>query len=127
VTNTTIPPVIQKQGAWGLWWLTGITLSVYYFLWYARINRELCSVLKIEVPSDGEWWCALIPFYNMVGLARTARRVNAAHASVGSPTRVGSFTAWFLAPVWFGSQTRYLQRRVNILHDVVAAKSVATA
>jgi hypothetical protein len=114
--------VVRKQGPWGLWWLTGLTLTVYYFVWYARINRELATVLKTDVPGNGAWWSQLIPIYNLVGLAKTAGRVNAAHAAVGSPTRVSSFTTWFWAPCWFGSQTRYLQRRINILHDIIAAK-----
>jgi hypothetical protein len=115
---------IRKQGPWGLWWLTGLTFGIYYVVWYHRINRELCSVLGRDVPADGQWWSQLVPVYGLVGLARTAGRVNAAHAAVGSPTRVGSFMTWFLAPMWFGSQTRYLQRRINILHDISAAKSV---
>jgi len=121
------PTLVRKQGPWGLWWLTGITLAVYYFIWYGRINRELCAVLNKDVPTDGRWWAQLIPIYNLIGLARTADRVNAAHAAVGSPTRVGSFMTWFLAPAWFGSQTRYLQRRINILHDTIAARAVRAA
>jgi hypothetical protein len=114
---------VRKQGAWGLWWLVGITFGIYYYIWYARINRELAAILRTDVPSDGQWWSQLIPIYNLVGLARTAKRVNAAHTSVGSPTRVGVFVTWFWAPAWFGSQTRYLQRRINILHDILAAMS----
>jgi hypothetical protein len=116
--------MVRKQGPWGLWWLTGITFSIYYFVWYSRINRELAKVTGTAVPADGQWWSQLVPIYNLIGLARTAGRLNAAHAAVGSPTRVGSFMTWFLAPCWFGSQTRYLQRRINILHDVLAAKAV---
>jgi hypothetical protein len=33
------------------------------------------------------------------------------------------FVTWFWAPSWFASQTRYLQRRVNILHDILASKA----
>jgi hypothetical protein len=117
-------PLIRKQGAWGLWWLVLITCGIYYYIWYARINRELATVLRQNVPADGQWWCQLIPIYNLIGLARTAKRVNAAHAAVGSPTRVGVFTTWFWAAGWFASQTRYLQRRINILHDVLASHSV---
>lgn len=113
-----------KQGPWGLWWLCGITFGIYYCVWYARVNSELCRVLGQPVPANGRWWSQIIPFYGLVGLGATARRVNAAHASVGSPTRVGVFTSWFWAVIWFASQTRYLQRRINVLHDVMAAKSV---
>lgn len=115
---------IRKQGAWGLWWLVVITLGIYYYVWYQRINRELCGVLRIAVPANGQWWAQLIPIYNLVGLASTAKRVNAAHIAVGSPTRVSPFVTWFWATSWFASQTRYLQRRINILHDVLAAKAV---
>jgi hypothetical protein len=114
---------VRKQGAWGLWWLVIVTFGIYYYVWYARINKELASVLGIKVPANGMWWAQLIPIYNLVGLGSTAKRVNAAHAAVGSPTRVGVFVTWFWAPAWFGSQTRYLQRRINILHDVLAGRS----
>ena len=115
--------LVRKQGAWGLWWLCLITLGVYYFIWYQRINRELASVTGETVGATGSWWSQLIPFYSLYALAKTAGRVNAAHAAVGSPTRVSSVVAWLWAPSWFASQTRYLQRRINILHDVMASRS----
>ena len=118
-------PLVRKQSAWGLWWLCVITFSVYYLIWFERINRELCALLRTPVPANGRWWSQLIPIYNLVGLACTAKRLNAAHGAVGSPTRVGVFVTWFWAPSWFASQTRYLQRRMNILHDVLASHSTS--
>jgi hypothetical protein len=118
-----VPPVPRKQGAWGLWWLCLITCSIYYLVWYDRINGELSAILGQPRRANGRWWNPLIPFWNLVGLGATAKRLNAAHTLVGSPTRVGVFTSWFWAPAWFASQTRYLQRRVNILHDVLAPQS----
>lgn len=115
---------VRQQSPWGVWWLSVLTLGIYYLVWYHRINTEVAAVTGTEVPANGKWWSQIIPFYNFYGLAKTAGRVNAAHASVGSPTRVGVFTTWFWAPAWFASQTRYLQRRINILHDVIAAKTV---
>lgn len=109
---------IRKQSPWGLWWLTVITLTVYYFIWYNRVNKELAAYLGIRPGAKGAWWSQLIPFFNFVGLSRTAKRVNAAHIKAGSSTRIGPFTTWFWAPAWFGSHTRYVQRRVNILHDL---------
>lgn len=117
------PPIPRKQGAWGLWWLCGLTFGIYYLIWYDRINSELSAVLGQPRAADGQWWNQIIPIWSFVGLYETAKRLNAAHALVGSPTQVGTFTTWFWAPAWFGSQTRYLQRRVNILHDVLAART----
>ncbi len=109
---------VRKQSAWGVWWLSLITLGIYYLVWHHRINKELAAVTGTEVPANGKWWSQIIPFLNLYGLAKTAGRLN---ASVGSPTRVGSFTTWFWGLIWFWSQTRYLQRRINTLHDVIAA------
>ena len=117
-------PVIRKQGAWGLWWLVIVTLGIYYYVWYHRVNQELSAVLRTPTPANGQWWNQLIPIWNLVGLGATAKRLNAAHALVGSPTRVSVFVTWFWAPGWFVSQTRYLQRRINILHDVLASHAV---
>ena len=114
---------VRKQGAWGLWWLCGITFGVYYCIWYQRINQELTAVSGQPSDATCQWWSQLIPFYGFYALAKTAGRVNAAHTAVGSPTRVSSAVAWFWAPGWFGSQTRYLQRRINILHDVLASRT----
>jgi hypothetical protein len=119
---TSLAP--RKQGAWGLWWLCLITLSIYYLIWYGRINSEVSRILNEPLPANGNWWNQLIPIWNLVGLSATAKRLNAAHAKVGSPTRVGPVTAWLWAPSWFASQTRYLQRRINILHDVLVAKAI---
>lgn len=101
-----------------MWWLTLITFSVYYFVWYHNINKELAAQLSIKPGARGAWWSQLIPFFNLVGLSRTAKRVNAAHTSVRSSTRVSPGVVWFWAPAWFGSQTRYLQRRLNTLADM---------
>ena len=117
--------MVRKQGAWGLWWLVIITFSIYYFVWYSRINRELCETLGVDRPFNGSAWSQIIPFYGLYGLAKTAGRLNDAHTQVNSPTRVSPFVTWFWATAWFGSQTRYLQRRINVLHDVLASRSVA--
>lgn len=119
--HTTHQP-IRKQGAWGLWWLTIITLSVYYFIWYHRINRELAAALDAPVPANGAWWSQIIPFYNLYGLSKTAKRVNAAHERVGSPTRISPVMTWLWSAIWFGSHVRYVQRRMNILHDIQATR-----
>lgn len=121
--SALFPPILRKQGAWGLWWLCVITFSIYYFIWYDRINGELSAILGQPRRANSQWWNQIIPIWGLVGLAATAKRLNATHTLVGSPTRVGVFTSWFWAPGWFGSQTRYLQRRVNILHDVLASRT----
>jgi len=100
------------------------TSIVIYVVFLAIIVLMIASEWVIFSKAGKPGWAAIIPIYNLIGLARTAKRLNEAHARVGSPTRVGVFVACLFAPWWFASQTRYLQRRLNILHDVLAAKSV---
>lgn len=116
-----LPAPVRRQGAWTAWWLILITLGIYYFVWYQRVNKELAARLGVRQGARGQWWSQLIPIMANVGLHRTAKRVNAAHAAIGSPTRIGTVTTWLWAPIWFMSQTRYVQRRMNLLHDIAAA------
>ncbi|WP_026919499.1 DUF4234 domain-containing protein [Gordonia shandongensis] len=119
--------MIRKQGPWSLWWLTGITLGIYYFVWYQRVNDELVAMTGRPAESWGAWWSQLVPIYGAVGLHHTAVRLNDAHAAIGSPTRVSPTVAWLWAPVWFGSHTRYLQRRMNLLADAHAVRGATIA
>lgn len=112
---------IRKQGAWGLWWLCAITLGIYYLVWFDRINKELAAFTGNQRAAWTRWWSQLIPIYGLIALHRTAKRLNEAHARIGSPTRVSPFVTWFWAAGWFASHTRYLQRRINILSDVQAS------
>ena len=119
--------MIRKQGAWGLWWLTVITFSVYYLVWYDRINSELAAFTGSERKAWTRWWSQLIPVYGLIGLSRTAKRLNAAHASVNSSTHVSPVVTWLWATIWFNSQTRYLQRRVNTLAEIHSSHSIRAA
>jgi len=119
--------MIRKQSAWGVWWLAILTFSIYYFVWYARVNRELAQVLGREVPADGKAWSQIVPIFSIIGLASTAGRLNEAHAAHGSSTTVSPIVACLVAPLWFASHVRYLQRRMNSLADVVAARGAVAA
>jgi len=116
---------IKKQGAWGLWWLTVITCGIYYLVWYGRINNELAAVTGQPRAAWGTWWSQLIPVYGLIGLSRTAKRLNAAHEAAGSSVKVSPVMTWLWAPSWFGSQTRYLQRRINTLAEIRSASITA--
>jgi hypothetical protein len=118
---------VRKQGAWGLWWLVGLSCGIYYFVWYQRINNELIAVTGEPRSLEHEWYSQIIPIFSIIAMWKTAERVNNAHAAMGSPTRVSPPMAAILAPIWFGSQTRYLQRRMNTLADVQTMAAARTA
>jgi hypothetical protein len=125
--NNNMDAVVRKQGAWTVWWLVLITCGVYYFVWYSRVNSELAAATRQDRPAWSRWWSQLIPVYGIVGMHNTAKRLNEALASHGSSTRVSPFTFWFWAALWFASHTRYLQRRQNILAEVVVARSLGAS
>jgi hypothetical protein len=109
-------PIGRTQGAWGLWWLCVLTFGIYYLVWYHRTNRELCSFLGIERDASCMWWSQIIPIYGLICMFKHTSRINQAHMSIGSPVRV-SGAVMFFAALWYSSNTRYLQRRINSLWD----------
>jgi hypothetical protein len=117
-------PMPRTRSPWGVWWLCLLTFGIWYFIWYHRINKEICAVLGERMPLNAWWWNQLIPFWRYVGLGATAKRLNRAHALMGSPVRVSLVMTWLLAPLWFQSQTRYLQRRINVLGAVMVSRSL---
>ena|SRR5690625_52913 len=121
--NKAASPVIRKQGPWSLWWLVLITLGIYYLVWYHRVNRELAALSGQPMATDGNWFSQIIPIYGIIGLHKTAQRVNDAHTSFKSSTRISPVVTWLIAPAWFGSHTRYVQRRMNTLREIVASHS----
>lgn len=121
IRSTIQQTPIRKQGPWGLWWLTVITFGIYYLVWYDRINGELAAFKVNEREGWTRWWSQIIPFYGLVGLSRTAKRLNQAHGIANSSVTVSPVVTWLWAPAWFGSHTRYLQRRINTLADIQAS------
>jgi hypothetical protein len=111
----------MKRSAWGVWWLSYLTLGIYYLVWYYKVNEELSQFAPhaVRVNSGLAVLSQFVPIVSWVSLAHTANRLNAAAASIGSPVHVsGGMTV--LSSFWFGSQTRYLQRRLNTLWDTAS-------
>jgi hypothetical protein len=127
ITPTQTFNPIKKRSPWGGWWLMVITCGVYYFVWYHKVNAELAAVTGQRQAPWGQWWNQIIPVWGLFGLHHTAVRLNNAHAAVGSSVRVSPGVAWFWAPIWFGSQARYLQRRINQLGDILSVMNVQQA
>ncbi|MBB3038422.1 DUF4234 domain-containing protein [Hoyosella altamirensis] len=125
MTIETAP--IRKQGAWGLWWLCMITFGIYYLVWFDRINTELATVTGSERAAWTRWWSQLIPFYGLIALSRTAKRLNAAHSQAGSSVRVSPVMTWLWSGLWFLSTPRYVQRRINTLAEITSARNVEAA
>lgn len=104
----------KQRSPWGVWWLSLITFGIYYLVWYVRINKEiaLMSHGQISVKTGGLWFSQIVPIACWVSLANTSQRLAQVQTMQGHPvTTSGGMTV--LSSFWFGSQTRYLQRRLN--------------
>jgi hypothetical protein len=111
----------QTRDAWTVWILSIVTLGIFYLVWYYKINRELQLFAPdaVTVRPGLAVLAQLVPIVNLVSLARTAGRLNAAHETVESPVRVSAGIT-VLGAFWYVSQTRYLQRRLNTLWQAAA-------
>lgn len=106
------------RSPWGVWWLSYLTCGIYFLVWYAKINRELMEFAPeaVQVKPGLAVLAQFFPIIGWVSLSHTAGRINAAHAAVGAQGTASGGMA-ILSSLWIGSQTRYLQRRINHLWD----------
>jgi hypothetical protein len=113
--SVTMPRLIGKiRSPWGVWWLTFLTLGIYYLVWYVKLNKEVARAAgpDIHVETFGLWFSQCVPIAYWISLAHTTERLNtASHRNGTAPTASGGMA--ILGTFWFMSQTRYLQRRAN--------------
>jgi hypothetical protein len=114
------------RSPWGVWGLSVLTLGVYHLVWYVRLNKDVAHAAGVDVTVGtlGLWLSQCVPIANWVSLANTARRLRIALERAGAEPSVSAGRT-ILASLWFGSHTRYLQRRVNELWQALEAQTVA--
>jgi hypothetical protein len=93
-TRVTIDGEVYKQRSpTAAWLLTAVTLLVYFFVWYYKINDEARRYLRDD--SIKPWLSVfaifpgvvlIVPFF--VSIYRTAQRIETIEARTGSPKRV---------------------------------------
>jgi hypothetical protein len=109
-TSQPLPVQPKERSAWGVWWLC--FLPFYYLVWYVKINKELAALTGEKVGTFGLWFGQCVPIVSWIGLAHTSDRINTVRAAKGLPP-LPTVGMTILSSLWYGSQTRYLQRRLN--------------
>lgn len=83
----------RPRHPWGVIGLCVVTLGVYLFVWFYRVNRELQAVSKMDWPVG--WWTAgiAVPVLGLVSLYKMAQSVDAAQKAkrVNGPETLGTF------------------------------------
>lgn len=118
MTTTGARTIGKYRDPWVVWLLGLFTFGIYYCFWYYFINEELRAFApeRVKVSPGLAVLAQFVPIVNLVSLANTAGRTNQCLEVTGSQERASGFIAWISA-FWFSSQTRYLQRRLNLIWE----------
>lgn len=113
---------VKIRRPWAVFFLALVTLGIYYFVWYYKINRELAEASGQDV-SPGVAVLAvslggLLIVPPFVSDYRTFRRIRAAQETAGVPDPVLPWVGFFLfvlAYVFLPFELVYAQSNLNRL------------
>ena len=113
---------VKIRSPWGVFFLTLITLGIYYIVWYYKINRELRDGANIDVSPGiatiAITFGALIIIPPFVSFYRTFRRIRTAQvaAGVADPAMPWlGFALVLIAYVFLPFEVVYAQSNLNRL------------
>lgn len=123
---------VKQQSMWAWLGLTFITLGIYNFFWYFRVNRELRDAGgafgDAELGESKPGMSALaqfIPIANLVSLHRTGKRIGRMQAAIGQPVTYSLGIHWILA-LFTGLWPMYAQTALNTIW-LLADRAAQTA
>ena len=107
---------VKERNPFGVWALSIVTLGIYYFVWYYKINKEMRRAFGIDVDAAmaviaitlGSF--IIIPPY--VSIYRTGRRVEQTQFKAGVRDSISPGLSLLLSFV-LGLHTIYLQSNLN--------------
>ncbi|MEY9928073.1 hypothetical protein ABH926_002707 [Catenulispora sp. GP43] len=111
----------KKRQPWGVWGLTIITLGVYYYVWWYKVNREtrdfdnsinVNPALSVLAWIPGSY-LVIPPF---VSAYRTGKRIAQVQAAAGLPATCSGGLGILLA-ILFSTHTVYYQGQLNKVWD----------
>jgi hypothetical protein len=114
----------KRRNPWGVLLLDIVTLGVYFFVWYYKINNELRNngqqndpVVALLAVTLG--WVILVPPF--VSLYRTAGRIRAAQEATGASERIIPVLGLLLMFVTLGGPVGmvYYQSQTNKAWDAL--------
>jgi hypothetical protein len=112
----------KKRQPWGVWGLTLITLGLYYYVWWYRINRETRDFDARITVKPGLSVLAFLPGSYLlippfVSTYKTGQRIAQAQTAAGLPaTCSGGMGILFL--FLLNTHTVYYQGQLNKIWDI---------
>ena len=107
----------KKRSPLGVWGLTIITLSIYGFVWYYKVNKEAKVYLGDENIKPGVSVLALIPGFILIvppfiSIYRTGERISRMQQKAGVQQQVSSVIG-ILTYLLYSLHTAYYQSHLN--------------
>jgi len=107
----------KKRSPWGAWGLAIVTLGIYGFVWYYKINDEARRYLRDDTIKPGIsvlavvlGWVIIVPPF--VSYYRTAERVSKMEANAGIQKSVEPVLG-LIAAIIYALHIPYLQSHLN--------------
>jgi hypothetical protein len=111
----------KKRSPLGVWGLTFVTLTIYGFVWYYKINKEAKQYLGDENIKPGVSVLALIPGFLLiippfVSIYRTGERINRMQDKAGVQQQITPVLG-ILCYLVYSLHTAYYQSGLNKIWD----------
>jgi hypothetical protein len=111
----------KKRSPWGAWGLLFLTLSVYYFVWYYKINDEARRYLRDDQIKPGLAVLALfVPIVNFISVYRTGERIVRMEEQAGVQKTLEPVLG-LIASLFYALNVPYMQSHLNAIWDSAAA------
>jgi hypothetical protein len=110
---------VKIRSPWGVFFLSLVTLGIYYLVWYYKVNRELrdfgigTSPLTSLIAFSIGGLIIVPPF---VSIWNTLGRINEAEEKAGSPARISrglGFVLFLIAFFFLPIELPYMQEHLN--------------
>jgi hypothetical protein len=114
----------KRRNPWGVFLLTIVTLGVYQYVWYYKINNELKNYGIVVDPTVATLavtlgWLAIVP--PLVSYYKTADRILQAQERSNAGERMIPVLALVLVLVVTGFHLPYYQSQINKVWDSLVA------
>lgn len=115
----------KRRNPWGVFLLTVVTLGIYYYVWYYKVNNELNNYGVENNPTTAllavlVGWIIIVPPF--VSLYMTADRMRRAQESSGASERIIPVLALVLHVLFSVFALPYYQSQLNKVWDALAAQ-----
>jgi hypothetical protein len=125
--TTVMNNAVKYRSPWVAYLLSMVTIGIYYIVWHVKVNQEIAQMHGgMRVGNVGLALSQFVWPCNWISLANTSNRLTTLQAKHGiTPTTTAGMM--ILSNWWFGSNVRYMQRRLNATYRELGIAETSTA